>query len=382
MYERNLNLPKNLSSFLFGPRGTGKSSYIKRNFPSAKYIDLLDSGIYLDLLAAPNHLEKYISDDSGEVIIIDEVQRIPELLNEVHRQIENKGINFILTGSSPRKLRKMSSNLLAGRALKYGMFPLTAVELGNDFNLSKALEFGLLPTIYDSSKSELPKDKYLESYVDVYLQEEVLQEGLTRNLANFTRFLKVATFSQGQQLNLSAVARESSVSRAVAESYFNILLDLLLAYEVPVFSKRAKRKLVNQTKFYYFDVGVYNTLRPKGLLDKDIGDVGVLLESLVLQELVATNSYFDLDYELGYWRTHSGTEVDFVLHGESRLIAIEVKTKQNISRSDMKGLLAFKEDYPEAELVLFYGGKRMLHFNNVRVYPVEQALLDLPEILS
>ena len=195
MYSRNINLPQNLSFFLFGPRGTGKSSHIKRSYPNSIYIDLLESGIYIDLLADPSRVESYFVGDTSKPIIIDEIQRIPELLNEVHRLIESHNYNFIMTGSSSRKLRKGGSNLLAGRALKYNMFPMTAAELGTDFNLEQALRNGMLPSLYDKNKNELPATKYLESYVEVYLQEEILQEGLSRNLAAFSPAAASATAS-------------------------------------------------------------------------------------------------------------------------------------------------------------------------------------------
>jgi predicted AAA+ superfamily ATPase len=381
MYKRSQNLPNNLSFFLFGPRGTGKSSIIKKQFTDSDYIDLLDSGVYLDLLARPDRLKNYINSPE-KPIIIDEIQRIPELLNEVHRLIENNNYNFILTGSSPRKLKKSEANLLAGRALKYNLFPLTAVELGEDFKLEMALEFGMLPSLYDPEKSELDPNKYLESYVEVYLREEVMQEGLVRDLQDFTRFLEVASFSQGQQLNLSELARESAVSRKLADSYFSILKDLLLAYELPVFTKKAKRKLVSQTKFYYFDCGVYNTLRPRGVLDRGLGDVGVMIESLVMQELVATNSYYEMGFDLYYWRTRSGVEVDFVLYGDKGFVAIEVKSKKQIFEKDLRNLKEFAEDYPQARLIVVYQGEKKLKFGNIDVLPMDHFLTNLPELLS
>ncbi|MFW5702845.1 MAG: ATP-binding protein [Candidatus Dojkabacteria bacterium] len=381
MYKRNLNLPNNLSLFLFGPRGTGKSSLINSTYKGSDYIDLLDSGTYLDLLARPDRITNYIQ-NKKDPIIIDEIQRVPALLNEIHRKIEQDDLNFILTGSSPRKLKSAEANLLAGRALKYSLFPLTAAELGSDFDIKHSLTYGMLPSLYDPKKDELDPEKYLESYVEVYLREEVMQEGLVRNLEDFSRFLEVASFSQAQQLNLSELARESAVSRKVAESYFSILIDLLLAYELPVFSKRAKRRLVSQAKFYYFDVGVYNTLRPKGILDRGVGDAGVLLESLVMQELMATNKYFDLDFDLYYWRTRSGLEVDFVLYGESGFYAIEVKSKQQIYEDDIRNLKEFSSDYPEAKAFVVYGGDKKLSFGEVEAVPVVDFLRDLPEYLS
>ena len=240
MYSRLVKEPENKSFFLFGPRGTGKTTWVKQAFPDAVYIDLLESRLYNDLLADPQRLQNLIPNNSNNWIIIDEVQKIPELLNEVHRLIEKYKYKFILTGSSARKLRRKGPNLLAGRALSYSMHPLTAIELGKDFNLNHSLAFGNLPSVYVESN---PKD-YLESYIKAYLVEEILQESLTRNLSSFSRFLEASSFFQGSVLNISEVARECAVERKVVESYFTILEDLLLAYRIPIFSKRAKRRLI------------------------------------------------------------------------------------------------------------------------------------------
>ena len=381
MLKRFIKLPKNASFFLFGPRGTGKSSLIKKLYPESIYIDLLESETYRRLLSNPERISEYLIKNTNLPIIIDEIQRIPNLLNEVHRLIENEKLHFVLTGSNARKLKTTQANLLAGRAYNYNLYPLTVSEIGENASLDKILKYGLLPTIYDQEKN-LDPEKYLESYVQVYLEEEIMQEGLTRNLANFSRFLEVASFSQGQQLNVSEVARESSISRKVVESYFKILYDLLIAYELPVFKKQAKRKLVSQNKFYFFDIGVYSTIKPKGFLDKAENEEGVLCESLVMQEIVATNSYLDSKYEISYWRTKSGVEIDFVLYGENSLIAIEVKRKTNISKSDLKALFSFKTDYPSAQLFIFYGGNKLLNIDGVIAIPLKDALINLADILK
>ena len=217
MYSRILNPPSNKSFFLFGPRGTGKSSWVKGKFPVALYLDLLESEVHNDLLAHPQRLEKMIPAGFNDWIILDEVQKIPELLDEVHRLIEKHRYKFVLTGSSARKLRKKGVNLLAGRALTYHMHPLTTAELGGDFRLDHSLAFGHLPCAYTEND---PK-RYLDSYVKTYLLEEVQQEGLTRNLGAFSRFLEAASFSQGSALNISSVARDCAVERKVVENYFS-----------------------------------------------------------------------------------------------------------------------------------------------------------------
>ena len=290
MYSRIIKAPKAKSFFLFGPRGTGKTTWVKTAFPKATYIDLLEAEIFNDLLANPQRLENFIPRNSGDWIIIDEVQRVPELLNEAHRLIEKHKYKFILTGSSARKLRRKGFNLLGGRALTYAMHPLTAIELGKAFDLEHSLAFGQLPSAYIESD---PK-KYLESYVTTYLEEEIQQEGLTRNLAAFSRFLEAASFSQGSVLNISNVANECGVERKVVEHYFAILEDLLIAYRIPIFSKRAKRRMAAHPKFYFFDAGVYRTLRPNGPLDMPEQIEGASLETLFLQELMAVNDALEL----------------------------------------------------------------------------------------
>lgn len=378
MITRVLKPPTNKSFFLFGPRGTGKTMWVKTTFPGSLYLDLLESATYIQLMATPSQLESFIPPNFTGWVIIDEVQKIPELLNEVHRLIESKNIQFILTGSSARQLRKKGVNLLAGRALRYGMHPLTALELGDAFNLEKALTWGLLPALLQ----ELNPKLYLQTYVATYLREEVLQEGLTRNLASFSRFLEAASFSQGSLLNMSQVARECAVDRKTVESYFIILEDLLLSYRIPVFTKRAKRELAAHPKFFYFDVGVYRALRPLGPLDTPEEISGAALETLFLQELLAINDYLGYDYEIFFWRTQTGIEVDFVVYGPKGLIAFEIKRSKNVSAMDTKGLRAFKEEYPIAKLYLLYGGDKELYEGDVFVVPFAKALKHLSDILA
>ncbi len=384
MYSRIIQFPAEKSFFLFGPRATGKTTWLRQLFPEAVYIDLLQSDVYTMLLAAPERLVQLIPPDCGEPIIIDEVQRVPELLNEVHRLIEQKqkhhqkNLRFILTGSSARKLRAKGVNLLAGRALTRFMHPLTVEELGNDFSLETSLTFGHLPAIYTEPD---PAD-YLASYIQTYLREEVQQEGLTRNLQVFARFLEAASFSQGSVLNISEVARDCGVGRKLAEQYFYILEDLLLAHRLPVFTKRAKRRMVNHPKFYFFDAGVYRAIRPKGPLDSPEEIDGMALETLVFQELRAVNDLHRLGYDLFYWRTSNGQEVDFVLYGEAGVIAIEVKRAAKIRSKELRGLKAFGRDYPIASLYMFYGGDTRRYIDDVTLIPIKEALVKLPQLCA
>jgi len=380
MFNRILKLPTEQKSslFLFGPRGTGKTSWIKANLPDCLYFDLLDFSTYNSLSANPGRLENLIPNGYDKIVILDEVQRVPELLNEVHRLIESKRIKFLLTGSSARSLRRKGVNLLAGRALTFHMHPLVIQELGSAFDLSKVLTYGLLPSVFDHSD---PK-KYLESYVQTYLREEVIQEGLTRNIGAFSRFLESASFSQGSILNFSEIARELAINRLVIVDYFEILEDLLLATRIDPFTNRAKRKMVAHQKFYFFDAGVYRVLRPMGPLDTREGADGAALETLFFQSLRAINDYYGLDYKIYFWRTSTGLEVDFIIYGPAGLHAFEIKRSSQVSSKALAGLKAFGQDYPEAKLHLLYLGKNKEYHENIQVIPLETALMDLPSIIQ
>ena len=370
----------NSSFFLFGARGTGKTFWLKEKLSeNSLIIDLLKSENYIALQNKPGYLEELIPNHYKGWIVIDEVQKIPILLNEVHRLIESKDYKFILTGSSARSLRKKGVNLLGGRAFTYKLYPLIAEELGSKWDLERALEYGLLPSVYARHENQ-PK-KYLQSYINTYLREEVLQEGLTRNLGAFSRFMEIASFSQGSVLNMTEISREAQINRKVVEGYFNLLEDLLIAYRIPVFTRKAKRKLVSHSKFYYFDAGVYRQLRKASPLDSKPSVAGISLETLVLQHLIAINEYHDLDYQIYYWRTQYGLEVDFILYGPRGLISIEVKASDKIHPSDLKALKHFKEDYKVAKLYVFYGGSKKLYINDIEIIPVTTALKDLRNIL-
>jgi len=385
MFNRILTLPldQQTSIFLFGPRGTGKTWWIKehllKNNPDTTlYLDLLDFALYSNLSANPNRLESLIPAAFTGWIVIDEVQKVPELLNEVHRLIEHRQFRFLLTGSSARSLRRKGVNLLAGRALTYAMHPLTIQELGDNFNLTQAINFGLLPKIINNPDPS----NYLHSYVQTYLREEVLQEGLTRNIGSFNQFLEVASFSQGQLLNFSEIARELSINRLVVANYFDILEDLLIAIRIPSFNIRAKRKVIAHQKFYFFDTGVYRTVRPRGPLYTQAETEGPLLETLFLEALRAINDYYKLGYTIYFWRTIQGHEIDFVLYGERGFHAFEIKRSDQITSNSLKGLQFFAQEYPEAKLHIIYGGNRKEYHGNITAIPFEQALRELPEMLK
>lgn len=380
MFNRlfHFDLTSTHSIFIFGPRGTGKTSWIKRHIKNALYFDLLHDDLYTEFFARPARLADKIAPDYQGWVVIDEVQRVPAILNEVHRLIESRRLRFVLTGSSARKLKAKGVNLLAGRALTYHMHPLTCLELGDQFDLSYALQFGHLPMAVTSRAAK----SYLSSYVATYLKEEVLQEGLTRNIALFTRFLETASFSQGEVLNYTAIGREIGSNRHTVVNFFDILEDLLIAHRLPVFHKRAKRDLVLTPKFYYFDVGVYRTIRPKGLLDSVAEIDGAALETLFFQEIRAYNDYDHLGYTFYYWRTRDKKEVDFIAYGENGFLAFEIKRKTRLSKADFKGLLAFTQDYPQAKGYLLYGGTQCYDEGNIQVIPFDVALSHLDQTLK
>ncbi len=380
MYPRSLEIPSAgpQSFFLFGPRGTGKATLLEQRFPDAVHLDLLDHALYLELLARPQRLRDLIPPGHEGWVVVDEVQRTPLVLNEVHRLIETAGLRFILTGSSARSLRRRGVNLLGGRARTRHLFPLTAAEAGSDFSLERALVHGQLPSVY----TQPDPDSYLASYVENYLRQEVLEEGRTRNLATFSRFLESASFSQAAPLNVSEVARDVGVDRKTAAAYFDLLEDLLIATRVPVFTKRAKRRMTAHSKFFLFDAGVYRAIRPTGPLDSPEEIDGSALETLVYQELRAAIAYRSLKLDLFFWRTASGTEVDFVAYGGGGLIAIEVKRTRTIRRADLHGLKQFRIDYPMARCVLLFGGDRREHRDGIELLPLAEALADSTLILG
>jgi len=367
--------PPRQSFFLFGPRGTGKSTWLKVQFPNALWVDLLEMETYRAYSSHPERLQELIEGNPRKkTIVIDEIQKVPDLLNTVHWLIErNKELRFILTGSSARKLKRTGVNLLAGRALNKTMHPFLASELGSAFRLADALRFGLLPLVVDSKDPQ----ETLQAYHSLYLREEVLQEGLVRNLGNFSRFLETISFSHGSVLNLSNVARECEVERKTVEGFLGVLEDLLLSVRLPVFSKRAKRAVSVHPKFYFFDAGVFRSLRPRGSLDRPEEIEGAALEGLILQHLRAWNAYHRDRNKLYFWRTRSGREVDFVLYGEDGLRAIEVKNAAKVYSQDVRSLRTFKEDYPECETILLYRGKDRLKVNQVLCIPCEEFLSEL-----
>ena len=338
MYARDLNLPKLLkmkSFFLFGPRATGKSTLIARQLPDAQVYDLLDADVFGRLARRPRLLEE--EHQQGRVVAIDEIQKLPSLLDEVHRLIEGRGMRFLLTGSSARKLKRGASNLLAGRAWEARLFPLTSHEIGPDFDLAYYLSYGGLPSVYGSDHAA----EELASYASLYLREEVQAEALTRNVPAFARFLDVIALANGEELNFQSLASDCGVSPATLKTYVEILADTMLGFSLPGYTKTEKRKAIVRSKHYLFDVGVTGALTGRGIVAPRSELFGRAFEHFIIQEVRAALSYERSTTPLCYWRSLSKMEVDLVLGDE---LAVEIKSTDLVSGKHLRGLRALREE--------------------------------------
>ena len=362
--------------FLFGPRGTGKSTWLDQVFPKAARLDLLAPEEQRRFAARPERLREVAAAlPAGADLLVDEVQRVPALLPVVHQIMEAPGSpRFVLTGSSARQLRRAGVDLLAGRAVVRRMHPFLAAELGDPFDLESALSYGLLPLVRDARD---PEDA-LAAYVALYVEQEVKAEGLVRNLDSFQRFLEAISFSHAGVLNLSEVARECAVGRKTVEGYLEILEDLLLAFRVPVFRRRAGRRASAHPKFYFADTGVFRSLRPSGPLDRPEEIRSAALEGLVAQHLRGWLAYSGTSGAAGprlyFFRSRAGSEVDFVLYGPGVFRALEVKHAGRVRPADLRSLRRFREDYPEAECRFGYLGAERLEIDGIRCLPVAELL--------
>ena len=373
--EREFFRPLAGHSYLFGLRGAGKSTWLLSTLPDALWVDFLSPQQQRLYAARPERLRELVAANPGaNDVVIDEVQRVPELLSVVHQLIERPGCpRFVLTGSSSRKLKRVGVDLLAGRAKLRILHPFMAAELGPQFSLDAAIEVGLLPIVWDAQD---PADT-LNSYVGLYVQQEVQAEGLIRNTGAFHRFLEAISFAQGAVLNVSEVARECAVSRKTVEGYVEIVEDLLLAFRVPVFTKRAKRHMTAHPKFFFADTGVFRSLRPADPLDRPEEIRGGALEGLVAQHLRAWLSYSGSSASLCYWRTRAGSEVDLVVYGKDEFWALEVKHSRRVRQGDLRHLKRFREDYPEARTRLAYGGDERLEIDGILCLPAEELLREI-----
>ena len=374
-YTPRLLRPPEESYFLLGPRGTGKSTWLRHQYPSAMRIDLLLGEEERRYSAYPEKIRDIAAElPEGSTLILDEIQRVPRLLPEIHFLIEQKRkIQYIMTASSTRKLRRSVSDLLGGRDLLRQMGPFLASELKERFSLEKALKTGLIPLIWESANG----GHRLSDYLQLYLREEVQAEGLVRQIGDFSRFLEIASFSHASIWTTTDISRESSVKRATVDNYLQILEDLLLAFTIPVFTRRAKRKLIAHPKFYFFDAGVYRILRPLGILDNSQEIEGLALEGLVAQHLRSWVIAQNQPHSLSFWRTQTKLEVDFVVYGPKGFWAIEVKRGPNLGPDDVRALSAFKEEYPEATCFFVVPGKRRENYRGFPVLPVEDFLKNI-----
>ncbi len=365
--ERLLDLPRLLSKrshFLFGPRQTGKSFLIAHTLTEVRFYDLLESSTYVTLSQNPGRIAEELT-SRDRIVVIDEIQRLPELLNEVHRIIEKRGIRFLLTGSSARKLRRGGVNLLGGRARTKYLHPLTYRELGGHFDLYRALERGLLPSIYfsDDSKADL------EAYAGSYLQQEIVAEGATRNVPAFSRFLRVAALCNSTIVNFTNVGNDAQVARTTVYEYFEILKDTLILHELPAWRKSRKRKPLASSKYYFFDVGVVAALQRR-IFHPGTPEFGEALETYLMHELVSYRDYVS-EEPLSYWRSTSGFEVDFVIGDHT---AVEVKAKENVSQTDLKSLRALAEERKLKRYLCVSLEKRRRQVGGITVLPVREFL--------
>lgn len=359
---------RNKSCFLFGPRQSGKSCLIRSTLPDAQVFDLLKMDTLNRLARNPSYLEEVCVPERP--VVIDEIQKLPQLLDEVHRLIEEKGLKFLLTGSSARKLRKGGVNLLGGRARMRHLHPFSAAELGEAFDLDRALNHGLLPGIWFSDEP----DEDLAGYVGLYLEQEVLQEGATRNLPAFSRFLEVAALTSGEQINYAQIASDAQVPRSTVQEYFKILQETLLARELPVWGRGKSRKTVETSKFYLFDTGVVRKLQGRGRLAAGTGEYGHAFESWILHELTAYADCERREASICYWRTRTNLEVDFVVNDE---VAIEAKAAANVKNSELKGLKAIAEEGPFRHRIVVSREPRARMVDGVVILPWQDFIARL-----
>ena len=356
------------SVFLWGARQVGKSTLVKRLFPNAIVYDLLKSDEYYRLMRRPQLLrEELLSFDENTLVVIDEIQKIPALLDEVHWLIVNNGIRFILCGSSARKLKRVGTNLLGGRALSVSLFPLVSAEIP-DFDLFHAINNGMIPRHYMSKNPQ----KRLEAYIGVYLKEEIQEEAVVRQLSSFNRFLDVAAQCDGEMINYTNIAQDCGVSAVTIKEYFNILEQTLIGYMIPAFTLTKKRRAITTRKFDYFDIGVVNHLLNRSNLQPGSIDFGHAFEHFMIQEIIAYLSYYEKKEKLSYWRTAGGYEVDAII-GDAR-VAIEFKSSDEVQSKHTKGLKAFEEDFPEARKIIVSLDRNKRILNGIEVIPATEFL--------
>lgn len=386
MVARLIKLSKKKSFFLFGPRQTGKSTLLKSSFNLNEciYYDFLKTELYEKFKTEPNLFREEIihRNKKKSIIIIDEIQRIPELLNEVHYLMsEDKSLVFAISGSSARKLKRSQANMLGGRALTYKLYPFTHIELGKDFNLNKALNLGTLPPIYLENDKEIAK-ALLESYAETYLEEEIRAEAIVRNIGSFLRFLRFAASENGNIINYSNISRETATKSTNIKEYFQILEDTLIGFHLLAYVKSTRKRLMRHPKFYFFDTGVQRVLS-KRIYQEPVRyttEYGKLFEHFIVKEIIHLSHYKNKNYEFSFFRTENGAEVDLIIETlDEKIFAIEIKANSNPRLNDLKGLKSFKEVCPKAKLVCVCLAENETHYDGVTIYPWKQIfkLLEL-----
>lgn len=373
----NVHLPLKQSAFLWGARKTGKTTYLKEKFPKSAVFDFLKTDLFIEVSKNPSLLrERLLAKDAEalkEPVILDEVQKVPQVLDEVHWLIENKGLRFILCGSSARKLKRGHVNLLGGRAWRFEMFPLVSREI-EKIDLLRALNHGLLPLHYLQNDAECKKS--LDAYVNDYLREEVFAEGLTRNIPAFSRFFEALGYSHGELTNYSNIARECGVDSKTVKEYYQILVDTLIAARLDPFKKKQSRDVITKaSKYYLFDVGVAGRITKRHITDLKGPEFGKAFEHFILMELLAYRSYKEKDFNVNFWRTKTGLEVDFVL--DSGGIAVEVKGSARVEKKDLRGLKAFTDEFSPRKSYVVCNEKEKRLIGNLEIIPWEVFLRDL-----
>jgi len=372
----DITLPKGQSAFLWGPRKVGKTTYLKAHFPDSIVYDFLKTDLFIDMSRNPALLREQLlaqpKEKLKQPVILDEVQKVPQILDEVHWLIENMGLRFILCGSSARKLKRGHANLLGGRAWRYEMFPLVTPEL-KKYELLHILNHGMVPSHYLQGKEYR---RSLDAYVRDYLKEEVFAEGLTRNISAFSRFFEAFGYSHGELTNYSNIARDCGVDSKTVKEYYQILVDTLLAVRIEPFKKRQSRQVITKApKYYLFDVGVAGALTKRYLEEEKGEEFGKAFEHFILMEMEAYRAYSGKAFEINFWRTKSGLEVDFIL-GQGK-IAVEIKGTSRVDRSDLKGLFIFKEEYSPKKAIVVCNEKEKRVHGEIEIMPWKNFLNEL-----
>ncbi len=365
MYARNVNLRKyeDLSVFLWGARQTGKSTFLKNEYPDSLYIDLLLSQEFKRYLDSPEQFrQRCIADHRNMPVIVDEIQRLPQLLNEIHWMIEHEKITFIMSGSSPRKILRNNENLLGGRAIRFELYPLSCSEIP-DFDIIRAFNNGLLPRMYDAKNASI----LLEAYIGSYLEDEIIAETKIRNTEIFSKFLTKAAFANGEFVNYTNIAQDCGVASSTIKEYYQILEETLIGDFVPSFQKKPKRRVVSAPKFYFFDIGVANHLLKRRQIEWETVDAGHTFEHFIFMELKAYSQYSGKKFPIQYWHTSSGQEVDFILGDHA--CAIEVKATDNVHNRHLKGLRTFADEYTVKRKIIVSNDPFVRQTEDIVIYP-------------